>query len=282
MSKIIPEPSDPLAEKRMKLRYAGTCRVCSAELPAGTEAIYERATKTVRCLACPGDHGHPQQPDAVVAEPLDTGQAGASARREYERRKAKDEQRVREKWGRFSPIAFAIRDERQSTAAWAQGADGEERIGEMLNKLAQVGIAALHDRRIPGTKANIDHIAVTPAGIWVIDAKRYSGRPELKIEGGFLRPRVATLTVGGRDRTKLVDGVVRQVSLVTEAVPGVPVRGALCFIGADWPMIGGDFRTQGVAVMWPRLMKKTLLSEIDGPLSVPAVTAQIAQVFKSA
>ena len=36
-------------------------------------------------------------------------------------------------------------------------------------------IAVLHDRRIPGSKANIDHIAITAAGIWVIDAKRYKG-----------------------------------------------------------------------------------------------------------
>jgi hypothetical protein len=37
-------------EKRMRLRYGGTCRVCSVELRAKTELIYERTTKTVRCL----------------------------------------------------------------------------------------------------------------------------------------------------------------------------------------------------------------------------------------
>ena len=36
-------------EKRMRLRYAGACRVCWVELPAKVEAIYERTTKTVRC-----------------------------------------------------------------------------------------------------------------------------------------------------------------------------------------------------------------------------------------
>ena len=36
----------------MKLRYAGVCRVCEAELPARVQAIYERSTKTVRCLDC--------------------------------------------------------------------------------------------------------------------------------------------------------------------------------------------------------------------------------------
>ena len=38
--------------KQMKLRYADTYRVCDADLPAQAEAIYERATKTVRCVSC--------------------------------------------------------------------------------------------------------------------------------------------------------------------------------------------------------------------------------------
>lgn len=37
-------------DKRMRLRYAGTCRVCGSELPAKSEAIYERSTRTVRCV----------------------------------------------------------------------------------------------------------------------------------------------------------------------------------------------------------------------------------------
>ena len=38
-------------EKRMRLRYAGGCRVCGVQLPAGAVAIYERTTKTVRCIS---------------------------------------------------------------------------------------------------------------------------------------------------------------------------------------------------------------------------------------
>ncbi|HEX5560769.1 MAG TPA: hypothetical protein VFX52_03935 [Nocardioidaceae bacterium] len=39
-------------EKRMRLRYAGHCRMCETELPAKSDAIYERASKTVRCVTC--------------------------------------------------------------------------------------------------------------------------------------------------------------------------------------------------------------------------------------
>lgn len=106
------------------------------------------------------------------------------------------------------------------------GAVGEERLGARLDSLASASMAVLHDRRIPGSKANIDHIAITAAGIWVIDAKKYKGRPESRIEGGILRPRVEKVLVGHRDCTKLVDGVLKQIGLVREVAGDVPVTGA--------------------------------------------------------
>ena len=178
--------TEDVTDKRMKLRYAGACRLCGTDLPARAEAIYERTSKTVRCVECP------PSPSATPAGPAEPGLAepllddpapalaGGSARREYERRKAKDEQRIREKWGRFGGIAVALSDERQSTTAWERGAVGEERLGARLDALASEDIAVLHDRRIPRSKANIDHIVITRAGIWVIDAKRYKGKPELR------------------------------------------------------------------------------------------------------
>ncbi|PID52961.1 MAG: NERD domain protein, partial [Micrococcales bacterium] len=36
----------------MRLRYAGVCRLCGTDLPARADAIYERSTKTVRCVQC--------------------------------------------------------------------------------------------------------------------------------------------------------------------------------------------------------------------------------------
>ena len=137
---------------------------------------------------------------------------GASARREDDRRRANDEQRLRAKWGRFGGVAVALSDERSSTKAWERGAVGEERVAAILAKLDPARVALLHDRRIPGGRANIDHIAVTAAGIWVIDAKRYAGRPQLKVSGGLFRPRVQKLYVGSRDCTRLVDGVLDQVA----------------------------------------------------------------------
>ncbi len=280
-----PPESEPLSCKRMKLRYAGACRLCGTELPARTDAIYERSTKTVRCVRCqpsPADAAaHSAEPSQVVPVSEDVGVAGSSARREYERRKAEEEERLRQKWGRFGGIAVALSDEKQSTKAWATGAVGEERLGARLDSLTSELITVLHDRRIPGTKANIDHIAITSAGIWVIDAKRYKGRPELQIEGGILRPRVEKMLVGRRDCTELVDGVLKQIDLVRDVVGGFSVTGALCFVEADWPLIGGAFTTRGVHVLWPKRLAK-LLTEAEGSADVPVIRDALAAHFKPA
>lgn len=275
--------SEPSGDKRMKLRYAGVCRLCGTELPAQADAIYERATKTVSCVECPTEASKVtavSDPGAPVLEasPEEAGVAGSSARREYERRKAKDEERLRQKWGKLGGIAIALSDEKQSTRAWATGAVGEERLGARLDSLVSESIAVLHDRRIPGTKANIDHIAITAAGIWVIDAKRYKGRPELKIEGGVLRQRVEKVLVGRRDCTKLVDGVLKQIDLVRE----VPVTGSLCFVEADWPLVGGAFTTREVHVLWPKRLAKLLTEPCGGVIDVAATRDGLASRFRPA
>ena len=269
----------------MRLRYSGTCRVCGARIPEKTQAVYERQPKTVRCLthdmttppkSDPATDAGPVTSDGVVdagpaaTEAVEPGTAGASARREFERRKAKREKRIRTQHPRIGGFLLAISDERQSTTAWDTGAVGEERLGKGLDRLACDTIKLLHDRRIPGSKANIDHIAVTANGVYVIDAKKYRGRPHLKVEGGILRPRVERLFVGSRDCTKLVDGVLKQVQVVRSTLADdVPVRGVLCFVEADWPLIGGSFTTRDVQALWPKKLHPELQAE--GSLSAEAV-----------
>ena len=260
------------ADKRMRLRYAGTCRLCGKPLPAGADAIYERELKTVRCVTC----------TTAPVEP-DTGVAGASARREHERRKNAREQRIRTKHPKLGGLILALTEDPQSTEAWQRGAIGEERLAEWLTELPD-NLRVLHDRRIPGTRANIDHIVVTPSGVWVIDAKRYKGqRPALHVEGGILRPRVETLRVAGRDETKLINGMQKQITLVSAALPdaGVNVHGALCFVEADWPLIGGYFEVNGIDVLWPKLLVKRLseVSAVDGSVDVETVHARLAAAF---
>ncbi|MEZ2388109.1 hypothetical protein AB6813_00940 [bacterium RCC_150] len=115
----------------------------------------------------------------------------------------------------------------------------------------------------------------------MIDAKRYAGRPELKIECGIFRPRVERLLVGRRDCTKLVDGVLKQVGLVRDVAGDVPVTGALCFVEADWPLIGGPFATRGIHVLWPKRLAKILAEETEGDVDVAAIREKVASRFRS-
>lgn len=295
---------DASGARRMRLRYAGRCRVCSTDLAVGTTAQYDPAARAVTCLTCSEASpavpaaGLPASPaqapppvgaaagamdadaevvavDPVLDEPAVLGTAGASARREHERRKAKRENRIREAHPHLGGLILALTDDPQSTKAWSTGARGEERLAQRLDGLTEHGVRLLHDRRIPKTRANIDHIAVAPTGVYVIDAKRYQGRPHLRVEGGILRPRVEKLMVGTRDCTKLVAGVQHQASLVKDALAAagqdVPVTGVLCFVEADWPLIGGDFTTAGVRVLWPKKAAQLLTSA--GPLTPDAVRA---------
>lgn len=296
--------------KKMRLRYAGQCCRCGAELAAGLPAFYDRTAKVVFCIQCPGVDAEPRPeevlasqpgpdfaptPDAVEDEPaaepepelgVAEGVPGGGARREFERRSAKREARVRTNHPKIGGLLLALVDNPQSTKAWAQGATGEERLGNRLTQLAGPSLRVLHDRGIPRSRANIDHIAVCPTGVYVIDAKRYvDKRPELRHEGGLLSPRVDHLYVGGRLRDHLVDGVIKQVGLVRTALGGdaVPVHGVLCFIEADFPVIGGSFAIRDVNVAWPRKLYAALAE--PGPLdeaSIADIHRQLAHAFPAA
>lgn len=116
----------------------------------------------------------------------------------------------------------------------------------------------------------------------MIDAKRYKGRPELRVEGGLLRPRVEKLVVGRRDCTELVDGVLKQVDLVRDVVGDLPITGVLCFVEADWPLIGGAFTTRGIHVLWPKRLVSVLTDAAPAGVDVVAVRQSVATRFKSA
>lgn len=282
---LLTPPAATSTVKRMKLRYAGSCARCGTPIEAGMTADYDRASKTVACVECPARCALPERAEASAAPrhaitpdlPLELevvdGTAGGSATREFDRRHDARQQRVQANHPKIGKFLLAVFDDPQSTTAWSTGAVGEQQLGSMLAGIAGPTVRVLHDRRIPRTTANIDHLVVCSSGVFVVDAKRYrNARPELRVEGGLIRPRHELLIVGGRDRTKLVEGMHKQLGLVQAAVadhPDVPVRGVLCFVDADWPLIGGSFTVQGISVLWPKKLKATLAEA--GPLEAARV-----------
>ena len=106
-----------------------------------------------------------------------------------------------------------------------------------------------------------------------------NGRAELLIEGGILRPRVEKVVAGGRDQTKLVDGMHKHVAVITgRRRPNITVH-VLCFVEADWPPIGGAFTTRGVQVLWPKKLYPQLAAAgpYDAGTTARKLHARLAQ-----
>ena len=65
---------------------------------------------------------------------------------------------------------------KSSAGAWEAGADGERRVAQALTALPHEWLV-LHDRLLmPGrSEANLDHVVVGPAGVFLIDSKNWAG-----------------------------------------------------------------------------------------------------------
>jgi hypothetical protein len=195
--------------------------------------------------------------ESIAALTVD-GEAGTSARREGERRRAKRERETLAQHPRLGKLILAVSDEPQSVRSWGKGAVGEEALGAKLNVFATERIVVLHDRKIHGTRANIDHLVIAPGGVFVIDAKHYSGKVEKRNFGNLFRSDIR-LYVGRRDCTKLLHGSEDQAEVVRDALAplgftNVPVRPALCFVGAEWGLFPSAFKLGSVLVTFPKFL----------------------------
>jgi hypothetical protein len=82
-----------------------------------------------------------------------------------------------------SAVMAARGSSTRETAAWHQGAVAEWATQQLLDPLKVYGFVVLHDRRVPGFRANIDHLVIGPTGVFVVDSKNYSRLDE---RGGWL------------------------------------------------------------------------------------------------
>lgn len=247
----------------LRLRYPAKCVVCFRSLAPGTRAEWNSRRKLAICLPCTATRPRPGWLASI---------AGGSARSQAERRRARQQARLlaeREARPVLGRLQQGLFPEVDAGAEWERGAVGEERLATSLHPLVEDGvIAVLHDRRIPGSTANIDHLVVAASGIWVVDAKRFRGRIKKTIRGGLFSSR-PVLTVDGHDRMKLVKGVRKQVDVVRTVlaecgIDPVPVRGALCFVDGDWRLRRRPFSIDGLLVTWPKALRARLRT--PGPL----------------
>jgi len=279
--------ADKALVRVLALRRADSCVYCGSALAVGDRAGWDSVAKKVTCLPCLNSVPVAAQPAGEV-EPsvglraVERGSAGRSVAREAERRSERHRQRQEDhiaadrEWrarvkaehpvtGRLqTALTPKVRAQPapQHVQAWVTGTPGEQKVGEALDAIA--GIIAIHDRRKPGTRSNIDHIAVTPAGVWVIDTKVRTGKKlEFRDKGGLLG-RDERLIVGGRDETRLVGDMAWQVETVqragAELLSDIVVRPALCFVDVTLGLLDRrPWTVRGVVVCWRASLPDLLL-----------------------
>jgi hypothetical protein len=134
-----------------------------------------------------------------------------------------------------------IQRQERDAEMWARGHAGEQTVGAQLDLLRTHGFEVFHDVHWPGRKrANIDHIAVGPPGILVVDAKNWSGR--VSVRDGVLRQNGygRDKEVAGAKQAGDDVGALLQLPWALHVIPVIALAGA----GA-----GGVHHCQGVAVV---------------------------------
>ena len=112
----------------------------------------------------------------------------------------------------------------RSAALWEKGAAGEVAVATALAALP-AGWVVLHDLAWPGRqRANLDHVVIGPGGVFVVDAKNWSGRIEV---------RDHVLTQDGRRREEAVSSVAAAAIAVQALVSPLDCDGVLCFVRDD-------------------------------------------------
>lgn len=266
--------------RRIKLRRPATCSTSLGLVPAGDEAMWDAARKTATCIACDGD-------SVVTPTPGTPGRSAEAKGEELRQRQLDRRQQLKKRHPVIGRLQIALAGPATQGDSWAKGAVGERKLGAALDAMRDQSVLALHDRLIPGSKANIDHIVIGPSGLWVVDAKRYKGLVTTVDTGGWLRSDIR-LSVAGRDRTPLIDGVLKQVAHVQRAIDGtphtgIPVRGALCFVDAEFRLFAKPFHVNGVLVTWGKALRERIATPGDvGEEDRAALHLHLARAFAPA
>lgn len=154
---------------------------------------------------------------------------------------ARELRRARPWWRRLL-AALGLCGDDPAAAQCAAGSAGEQLTAELLAPLTTGGWHILHDRAIPGSRANLDHVLVPPHGLYVIvlDSKLWSRHK------GTLHVQAGRLCHGGVDRHRAVETVRWEAGRAGDllGVPAVPL-----IVMHSAPVAAGWVKVSGVAVV---------------------------------
>jgi hypothetical protein len=143
----------------------------------------------------------------------------------------------------------------------------------------------LHDRQAPGTPANIDHLVVAPAGVFVVDAKGHQGMIRIRDRGGLFRTDLR-LYVGHRDCSDLAEDMGWQVAAVERVLRSAdlkvmpPITPVLCFVNGEWPLFRPPDSYRGVRLESKRSIRELVTrgQVLDGA-AIERLTRILANAF---
>jgi hypothetical protein len=155
----------------------------------------------------------------------------------------------------------------EQARTWQRGAQGERRTAHLLDRLTREGFVVFHDLAVPGSRANVDHLAIGPTGLFVIDSKQWTGSVHQSADGPVWHNHYPL------DRTlETVRWEAQQVSRVL----GSRAAALLCVHGAH--VQGGGLHAQGVAIVPAYLLRSALGQDrvlSDADVGVLATTARL-------
>nr|WP_024126513.1 nuclease-related domain-containing protein [Streptomyces sp. FR1]AHE39132.1 NERD domain protein [Streptomyces sp. FR1] len=142
--------------------------------------------------------------------------------------------------------------------SWAIGAAGERRTARLLFPLTWTRrYAVLHDRAVPKSRANLDHLIVGRSGLIYVDTKNWTSvtsKVRVKSNG--------QLWYGDYSQGPAV-ATVRWEAEQVRRVLGWPVHAVIAVHGARVP--GGRIHLDGVTVVQARDLRRYIRSLPDAP-----------------
>ena len=155
----------------------------------------------------------------------------------------------------------------QDARNWQRGARGERRTARQLDRLTRHGWVVFHDLGVPDSRANADHLAIGPAGVFLVDSKNWRGQLAFAPDGTLWHgsyPLTATLATIGFEAQAIAGAL---------AVPDLAVEPLLVVHGSTIPW--GEQYLDGVAILPAGRLVATLLAL--PPLLTDQQIAQLAE-----
>jgi hypothetical protein len=168
--------------------------------------------------------------------------------------------------------------------AWAAGADGEERVARALKEVESPSCRVLHDRLLNPSKSrtNLDHIVVSPAGVYLVDAKNWAGEVTV-YNGGLWQHRMVNGERAHLPKNDELDSVRRYAEEMSSSNACL-VEPVICLASDRSAQFGEATQLRGVWVV-PHGQISTWLLErplISMPVAPATLAVQLSARYPSA